>query len=123
MDKRSFFLLAATSIMAVSSAQAATYSIDQSSSQSSMSSSQDKMMSNDSNNAAMVKQIQDNLKTSYSNFNVNVRINNGKVFLTGTVNSEADKSAIETDVKNMNGVTSVVNDLKVRNNATPSPRS
>ena len=86
-------------------------------------SSNDKNASSEEANQALVKQIQDTIKNSYRNYNINIRVKDGKVFLTGNVSTDADRSTIEADVKNIAGVKSVSNELEVRGPMAPSPRS
>jgi len=130
MDKKSLFLLAISGALTFSGLNAAnSYSATIAELQTKPSSSANSTTTssittaNDKANAELIQKIQSAIKGSYSNFNINVRIVDGKVFLTGTVASEADKSAIEADVKRMDGVKSVVNDLKGRENSVSSPRN
>jgi len=52
--------------------------------------------------------------------NFNVRTMNGLVFLTGQANSQAEKEQIETQVRQTPGVRTVVNQLTVGPNSSPS---
>jgi osmotically-inducible protein OsmY len=47
--------------------------------------------------------------------NIHVRANNGRVILTGQVNSQSEKQRIEAQVKQTPGVQTVINQLRVGN--------
>lgn len=61
-------------------------------------------------------------KAGLSNMNnVNVTVQNGVVTLTGTVPSDQDKAAAENNIKTIEGVKSVVNDISVVAPPPPPP--
>ncbi|WP_076919403.1 BON domain-containing protein [Pseudoalteromonas sp. SK18] len=53
------------------------------------------------------------MNTNLNNFDINTDVKNGKVMLTGKVNSEVDKELAEELVLSLDGVTEVENDLTV----------
>ena len=63
----------------------------------------------------LTQQVQTAIKGAQQdqNQNVQVTVSNGKATLTGTVKSEAEKQQVETTAKQVSGVTSVDNQLKV----------
>ncbi|MBH0056220.1 BON domain-containing protein [Pseudoalteromonas sp. SWXJZ94C] len=56
------------------------------------------------------------MNTNLNNFDINTDVKNGKVVLTGKVNSELDKELAEELVLSLDGVTDVDNSLTVVNN-------
>lgn len=62
--------------------------------------------------------IQNVLKSSFKDYNINVKFENGVVTLTGMVKSDKDFKDIENAVKNVKGVTKVDNKLQVSPSAT-----
>jgi len=57
------------------------------------------------------------MNTNLNNFDINTDVKNGKVVLTGKVNSDLDKELAEELVLSLDGVTSVDNELTVVKNA------
>ena len=53
------------------------------------------------------------MNTNLNNFDINTDVKNGKVMLTGKVNSDVDKELAEELVLSLDGVTEVENDLTV----------
>lgn len=53
------------------------------------------------------------MNTNLNNFDINTDVKNGKVMLTGKVNSEVDKELAEELVLSLDGVTEVENELTV----------
>jgi osmotically-inducible protein OsmY len=53
------------------------------------------------------------LNGNLNSFNINTDVKNGKVMLTGKVSSEVDKALAEELIENLEGVTSVDNNLTV----------
>lgn len=70
---------------------------------------------NDENvsNEQLLNQIQYTLKGSFKNYNLNINVEDGVVTLSGVVNSDSDKSSLESKVKNIRGVRKVNNQLQV----------
>lgn len=62
----------------------------------------------------LLSQAQDRIKGAYKQYNINVNVQNGIATLTGFVNSQLDKDAIERDVRNVPGITKVVNQLTIQ---------
>ena len=56
------------------------------------------------------------MNTNLNNFDINTDVKNGKVMLTGKVNSEVDKELAEELVLSLDGVTDVENSLTVVKN-------
>lgn len=57
------------------------------------------------------------MNTNLNNFDINTDVKNGKVVLTGKVNSELDKELAEELVLSLDGVTDVDNSLTVLNHS------
>ena len=57
------------------------------------------------------------MNTNLNNFDINTDVKNGKVMLTGKVNSELDKELAEELVLSLDGVTDVENSLTVVKNS------
>jgi len=57
------------------------------------------------------------MNTNLNNFDINTDVKNGKVMLTGKVNSEVDKELAEELVLSLDGVTDVENSLTVVKNS------
>lgn len=62
----------------------------------------------------IIGQIQDRIKGAYKQYRIDVTVVNGIATLTGSVNSQLDKDAIERDVKNVPGITKVNNQLTIQ---------
>lgn len=58
-------------------------------------------------------EVQDAIKRSYRNYNINIRIFDGIVTLTGVVNSEHEKQTVENKVRKVQGVKKVNNQITV----------
>lgn len=58
-------------------------------------------------------EIQDNLRSSYKNYNINVHIERGIVTISGVVFSDQDKQSIERDVRSVSGVKKVDNKIRI----------
>ena len=58
--------------------------------------------------------VEGQLKTTFKNYNFNYTIKDGIVTLTGVVNSNQDKEAIEQEFKRIPGVKKVINSLQVK---------
>lgn len=80
---------------------------------SSSSNSQNQNPSSQQSDAHILKNIQNSLKSSYKNYNINVHIKDGFVTITGVVFSDNDKQNIESEVRNIYGVKKVNNKLSV----------
>ena len=65
-------------------------------------------------NEEVFNNVQGTIKGNYKNYNITIHIYDGKVTLTGNVDSDKDKKDIENKVKNVQGVKEVKNDLKVK---------
>lgn len=61
----------------------------------------------------LTQQVQTALKNAQQDQNVQVTVSNGKATLTGTAKSDAEKQQIEASAKQVSGVTSVDNQIKV----------
>lgn len=72
-------------------------------------------------NQRIVLEIQNRLKDTYRNYNVNIRIVDGVVYLTGFASSQEDKKGIEDMVSKINGVKQVKNDVQIKGE-NPQPR-
>ncbi|MFN4173702.1 MAG: BON domain-containing protein [Parachlamydiaceae bacterium] len=64
--------------------------------------------------AIIIGQVQDRIKGAYKQYRIEVSVVNGIATLTGFVNSQLDKDAIERDVKNVPGITKVNNQLTIQ---------
>ena len=67
-------------------------------------------------NDQLLSDIQNSIQKSFKNYNINVRIFNNTVILTGTVSSEQDKDDIEKMVGKLKGVKKITNHLQVESN-------
>jgi osmotically-inducible protein OsmY len=65
-------------------------------------------------NEQVLSNIQALLKSSYSQYNIQIHIYDGIVTLVGTVDSQEDKKSIEKHVSAMEGVRKVYNHLHVK---------
>lgn len=68
-------------------------------------------------NPQILSQIQDLLKNSHKNYVVTVHIVDDVVTLSGSVNADEDRRALEDKVRNIQGVKGVKNELTVNPNA------
>ena len=70
-----------------------------------------------SNDQRLTADIQDSLRSRFSDKynNVQVTVNNGNITLRGTVASEDDKADLEEKVRDMDGVRSVNNQVTIQN--------
>lgn len=64
-------------------------------------------------NQTLLNKIQNTIKSSYQDYNINVKLMPEAVILTGTVKSEQDKRQIEQDILKIDGVKKVDNRLQV----------
>ena len=69
---------------------------------------------NGNGDAQVLSQIQDRIKGAYKQYNINVNVSNGIATLTGSVNSQLDKDAIEKDIRNVPGISKVNNQLTIQ---------
>jgi hypothetical protein len=67
---------------------------------------------------ATLGEVQRAIKGLSKNYNINIRILDGNVTLSGTVDSTFDKQNIERTVKTVKGVTKVTNQLEVTSSVT-----
>ncbi len=65
--------------------------------------------------ADLTSQIQDSVTSKNGYENVNVRVTNGQVTLQGSVNSSSDKQKIEKDIRTIDGVKGITNQITVQN--------
>jgi osmotically-inducible protein OsmY len=65
-----------------------------------------------------LSEVQKAIKGLSKNYNINIRILDGNVTLSGTVDSTFDKQNIERTVKTIPGVTKVTNQLQVTSGVT-----
>ena len=66
-------------------------------------------------NDRIMRNVQDKLKGTYKNYNINIHVLDGVVTLTGSVKSSQDKLNIESDVSALKDVKKVDNKLEVTN--------
>lgn len=71
-------------------------------------------MTNGNNDSQVLTQIQDRIKGAYKQYNINVNVTNGIATLSGVVNSQLDKDAIEKDIRNVPGISKVNNQLTIQ---------
>ena len=72
--------------------------------------------SQDTGNMSMhqtITELQNAIKSSYKNYNINIHVSDGDVTLRGIVNSEEDKKGIEDKVRSVHGVKNINNQLHV----------
>lgn len=65
-------------------------------------------------NDLLIRDVRDKLRGSYKNYNINIHVMDGVVTLTGTVKTLQDKDKIEKDIKKIDGVKKVDNQLQVK---------
>lgn len=63
----------------------------------------------------IMREIQDKLRGSFKGYSINIHVMNGVVTLSGTVKTPQDKAHIEHDIKDIQGVNKVINNLEVTN--------
>jgi hypothetical protein len=76
-------------------------------------------MQESNTNAQLLNSIQDYIKNSYREYNINIHIQDGVVTLQGLVKSDSDKKSIENAVMQFDGVKKVENKLQVGSLKTP----
>lgn len=65
-------------------------------------------------NDRIMRDIQDKLRGSHKNYNINIHVIDGVVTLTGSVKSSQDKHNIESDISSIKDVKTVNNKLEVK---------
>lgn len=73
-------------------------------------------------NHPLLDKIQNYIKSSYKEFNINIHIKDGVVTLQGVVRSENDKKNIENAISKFEGVKKVDNKLQVGTLKTPASK-
>lgn len=69
---------------------------------------------NNQNNEKLQTEVQRELRDKYNNSSLSSSVQNGVVTLSGTVESQAQKDAVERDVKAVRNVKTVVNNISIR---------
>ncbi len=83
---------------------------------------EDSTMGEGNQNAHLLNNIQNYIKSSYREYNISIHIQDGVVTLQGVVKSDSDKKNIESAVMQFDGVKKVENNLQVGSLKTPAGR-
>lgn len=70
----------------------------------------------------IARNVNNILKSSFKDYNINVHVSNGIVRLNGMVRSDDDKKAIEKEVRNIDGVKSINSQLEIGKRAANSAK-